>query len=127
MAIDLDIYTRICVDILQPELDRIKEKYPNLFSVSENRSHSAYIMYSAHMIIDEKDLLLIEDRGERYSMETNILIANEFGMMNPKSWFTIAVNDKSFPEINTTEMANLMRQELSADNIIVLHNGDTLI
>ena len=127
MAIDLNVYTRICVDILQPELDRIQAKYPNLFSVSENRSHSAYIMYSAHMIIDEKDLLLIEDRRERYSMETKPLIANEFGMMNPKSWFMIAVNDKSFPEINTTEMANLMRQELGADNIIVLFEGETLI
>ena len=40
MAIGLDIYTRICVEILQPELDRIQAKYPNLFSVSENRSHS---------------------------------------------------------------------------------------
>ena len=48
-------------------------------------------------------------------------------MMNHKSWFTIEVNDKSFPEINTTEIANLMRQELGTDNIIVLHNGDTLI
>ena len=107
--------------MLQPELDRIQAKYPNLFSVCETRC------YSAHMIIDEKDLLLIEDRRERYSMETKLLIANEFGMMNPKSWFMIAVNDKSFPEINTTEMANLMRQELGADNIIVLFEGETLI
>ena len=127
MAINLTCYTKIDVAMLQPELNRIQAKYPNLFSCSSNRSHPAYIMYSADLIVDAKDLLLIEDRGERYSMETNILIANEFGMMNPKSWFTIAVNDKSFPEINTTEMANLMRQELSADNIIVLHNGDTLI
>ncbi len=127
MAIDLDIYTRICVDILQPELDRIKEKYPNLFSVSENRSYPAYIMYSADIIIDDKDLLLIEDRLDRHHMESKISIANEFGMMNPKSWFMIAVNDKSFPEINTTEMANLMRQELGTDNIIVLFEGETLI
>ena len=127
MAIDLDIYTRICVEILQPELDRIQEKYPNLFSVSENRSYPAYIMYSADIIIDDKDLLLIEDRLDRHHMESKISIANEFGMMNPKSWFMIAVNDKSFPEINTTEMANLMRQELGADNIIVLFEGETLI
>ena len=127
MAIGLDIYTRICVEILQPELDRIQEKYPNLFSVSENRSYPAYIMYSADIIIDDKDLLLIEDRLDRHHMESKISIANEFGMMNPKSWFMIAVNDKSFPEINTTEMANLMRQELGADNIIVLFEGETLI
>jgi hypothetical protein len=127
MAIGLDIYTRICVEILQPELDRIQEKYPNLFSVSENRSYPAYIMYSADIIIDDKDLLLIEDRLDRHHMESKISIANEFGMMNPKSWFMIAVNDKSFPEINTTEMANLMRQELGTDNIIVLFEGETLI
>ena len=127
MAIDLNVYTRICVDILQPELDRIQEKYPNLFSVSENRSYPAYIMYSADIIIDDKDLLLIEDRLDRHHMESKISIANEFGMMNPKSWFMIAVNDKSFPEINTTEMANLMRQELGTDNIIVLFEGETLI
>ena len=127
MAINLTCYTKIDVAMLQPELNRIQAKYPNLFSCSSNRSHPAYIMYSADLIVDAKDLLLIEDRGERYSMETRLLIANEFGMMNPKSWFTIAVNDKSFPEINTTEMANLMRQELSADNIIVLFEGETLI
>jgi hypothetical protein len=86
-------------------------------------------MYSAHiLIVDNKNLLLIEDRVDAISIwRQGISIANEFGMMNPKSWFMIAVNDKSFPEINTTEMANLMRQELSADNIIVLHNGETLI
>ena len=127
MAINLTCYTKIDVAMLQPELNRIQAKYPNLFSCSSNRSHPAYIMYSADLIVDAKDLLLIEDRGERYSMETRLLIANEFGMMNPKSWFTIAVNDKSFPEINTTEMANLMRQELGADNIIVLFEGETLI
>ena len=127
MAINLDVYTRICIDILQPELDRIRAKYPNLFSLSENRTYSAYIMYSAHMIIDKKDLLLIKDRSDRHHMETNISIANEFGMMNPKSRFMIAVNDKTFPEINTTEMADLMRQELGADNIIVLFEGETLI
>ena len=127
MAIDLNVYTRICVDILQPELDRIQAKYPNLFSVSENRSYPAYIMYSADIIIDDKDLLLIEDRLDRHHMESKISIANEFGMMNPKSWFMISVNDKSFPEINTTEMANLMRQELGTDNIIVLFEGETLI
>ena len=81
----------------------------------------------ADLIVDAKDLLLIEDRLDRHHMESKISIANEFGMMNPKSWFMIAVNDKSFPEINTTEMANLMRQELGADNIIVLFEGETLI
>ena len=127
MAINLSCYTKIDVAMLQPELDRIQAKYPNLFSVSENRSYPAYIMYSADIIIDDKDLLLIEDRLDRHHMESKISIANEFGMMNPKSWFMIAVNDKSFPEINTTEMANLMRQELGTDNIIVLFEGETLI
>ena len=127
MAINLTCYTKIDVAMLQPELNRIQAKYPNLFSCSSNRSHPAYIMYSDDLIVDAKDILLIEDRVTRYDMETNISIANEFGMMNPKSWFMIAVNDKSFPEINTTEMANLMRQELGADNIIVLFEGETLI
>ena len=40
MAINLSCYTKIDVAMLQPELDRIQAKYPNLFSVSENRSHS---------------------------------------------------------------------------------------
>ena len=126
MSIDLIVYTRIEVVVLQAELERIQSKYPRFFNYASNRK-PAYIMYPPILIVDAKSLSLIEDRGERYRMETRLLIANEFGMMNPKSWFILAVNDKSFPEINTTEMANLMRQELSADNIIVLHNGDTLI
>jgi hypothetical protein len=127
MAIDLIIYTKIDTDILQLELDRIQAKYPNLFSVCETRCYPAYIMYPARFIADEESLLLIEDRSERYHMEARRLIADEFGMMNPKSDFMVSLNDKSFSEINTTEMADLMRKELGADNIIVLHSGDTLI
>lgn len=96
MAIDLIIYTKIDTDILQLELDRIQAKYPNLFSVCETRCYPAYIMYPARFIADEESLLLIEDRSERYHMEARRLIADEFGMMNPKSDFMVSLNDKSF-------------------------------
>lgn len=118
MAIDITCYTKIETNVLQSKLDLIK--FNHLFSLS-------YIMYDAHNILNNQQIELIDDRTERYNQETKLLIAEEFGLKEPKSYFMISVNDKSFPEMNTSEIADLLRTELGKENIIILLNGEELI
>lgn len=120
MAIDITCYTKLETNVLQSKLDSIKFKFNHLFSLS-------YIMYDAHNILNNQQIELIDDRTERYNQETKLLIAEEFGLKEPKSYFMISVNDKSFPEMNTSEIADLLRTELGKENIIILLNGEELI
>ncbi|MBC3382300.1 hypothetical protein H8I69_24665 [Serratia fonticola] len=120
MAIDITCYTKLGVESLQPKLDVIKLNYGCLFEQS-------YLMYPAHEVLTHEQLKFIEDRVEKYKNETDLLIAEEFGLEEPKSYFMISVNDKSFPELNTSEIADMLRKELGEENIIVLLNGEDLI
>lgn len=120
MAIDITCYTKLKSNLLQSKLDAIKFEFNHLFSLS-------YIMYDAHEVLNNQQIELIDDRTERYNQETNLLIAEEFGLKEPKSYFMISVNDKSFPEMNTSEIADLFRAKLGKENIIVLLNGEELI
>lgn len=98
----------------------VRAKYDHIFD-------GLYIMFEPHTILSRQQLALIDDRIEKYNQGTKLLIAEEFGLKEPKSYFLIAVNDKSFPELNTTGIADLFRQELGEGNIIVLLNGEDLI
>jgi len=98
----------------------VREKYDDLFD-------GPYLMFDPHAILSHQQLALIDDRVEKYNQETKLLIAEEFGLKDPKSYFLIAVNDKSFPELNTSGIADVFRQELGGGNIIVLLNGEDLI
>lgn len=120
MAIDITCYTKFDVESLQSKLDAIKLDYDYLFC------HS-YVMYAAHEVLTREQLISIEDRYERYRKETDLLIAEKFGMKDVRSYFMIDVNDKLLPGLNTSEMADLFRGELGFDNIIVLLNGESLI
>lgn len=120
MAIDITCYTKLGVESLQPKLDVIKLNYGYLFEQS-------YLMYAAHELLTHEQLKFIEDRVEKYKNETDLLIAEELGLEEPKSYFMISVNDKSFPELNTSEVADMLRKELGEENIIVLLNGEDLI
>lgn len=120
MAIDITCYTKLGVESLQPKLDVIKLNYGYLFEQS-------YLMYAAQEVLTHGQLKFIEDRVEKYKKETDLLIAQEFGLEEPKSYFMISVNDKSFPELNTSEVADMLRKELGEGNIIVLLNGEDLI
>uniref|UniRef100_A8GK55 Uncharacterized protein n=2 Tax=Serratia TaxID=613 RepID=A8GK55_SERP5 len=84
-------------------------------------------MFDPHTILSRQQLGLIDDRVEKYNQETKLLIAEEFGLKEPKSYFLIAVNDKSFPELTTSGIADVFRQELGEGNIIMLLNGEDLI
>lgn len=120
MAIDITCYTKLGVELLQPKLDVIKLNHSYLFD-------QAYLMYAAHEILTDEKLKVIEDRVEKYKHETDLLIAEDFGLEEPKSYFMISVNDKSFPKLNTSEVADMLRKELGEENIIVLLNGEDLI
>ncbi|CNJ56421.1 Uncharacterised protein [Yersinia rohdei] len=120
MSIDIACYTSINFDELKERLDVVRVKYGPLFDGS-------YIMFEPRTILSRQQLELIDDRIEKYNQETKLLIAEEFGLKEPKSYFLIAVNNKSFPELDTSEIADVFRQELGEENIIVLLNGEDLI
>ncbi|ERM14409.1 hypothetical protein ACVWWU_002706 [Pantoea sp. PA1] len=120
MSIDIACYTSINVDELKERLDVVRTKYDHLFD-------GPYLMFEPRTILSRQQLELIDDRIEKYNQETKLLIAEEFGLKKPKSYFLIAVNDKSFPELDTSGIADVFRQELGEENIVVLLNGEDLI
>ncbi|MFB4357319.1 hypothetical protein RBJ15_00175 [Pantoea sp. BS_4] len=120
MSIDIACYTSISIDELRERLSVVKEKYDHLFD-------GPYLLFEPHIILSGQQLALLDDRVKKYNHETKLSIAKEFGLKEPKSYFMIAVNDKSFPELNTSGIADVFRQELGQGNIIVLLNGEDLI
>jgi hypothetical protein len=52
-------------------------------------------------------------------------ISNEFGL-DPCSYFIMSVNNKAL-EISTDGIANIIRNELGKENVIMLLNGEDLI
>ena len=120
MSIDIVCYTSISIDDLRERLGMVRTKYNHLFDGS-------YLMFDPHTILSRQQLELIDDRIEKYNQETKLLIAEEFGLNEPRSYFLIAVNNKYFPELNTSQIADVFRKELGERNIIVLLNGEDLI
>ncbi|WP_145540804.1 hypothetical protein [Yersinia alsatica] len=120
MSIDIACYTSININELKERLDIVREKYSHLFD-------GPYLMFEPHIILSRQQLELIDDRVEKYNQETKLLIAEEFSLKEPRSYFLVAVNDKSFPELNTSEIADVIRRELGEGNVIVLLNGEDLI
>ncbi|QHB31047.1 hypothetical protein F0T03_01755 [Yersinia canariae] len=101
MSIDIRCYTKLIVPDLQVKLDQFLLKYPDVFP-------EHYMLYKA------RDLGLFDKE-----------ISNEFGL-DPESYFGLHITNKTL-EISADEMANMIRQALGADNVIVLLNGEDLI
>lgn len=120
MSIDIMCYTSINIDELKERLNVMREKHVHLFD-------GPYLMFDPQAILSGQQLELINDHVEKYNQETKLLIAEEFGLNEPRSYFLITVNDKSFPELNTSEIADMFRRELGEGNIIVLLNSEDLI
>ncbi|WP_248465984.1 hypothetical protein [Pectobacterium versatile] len=120
MSIDITCYTSIDIGELKERLDMTRKHTGHLFD-------GPYLMFEPHVILGRQQLELIDDRIEKYNQETKLLIAEEFGLKKPKSYFLVAVNDKSFPDLNTSEIADVFRRELGEGNIVVLLNGEDLI
>lgn len=120
MSIDIICYTSISIDELKERLDMARKTTGHLFD-------GPYLMFEPHLILNRQQLELIDDRIEKYNQETKLLIAEEFCLKEPRSYFLVAVNDKSFPELNTSEIADVFRHELGEGNVVVLLNGEDLI
>jgi hypothetical protein len=101
MSIHISCYTKYSPYELQGKLNNLSEKYSDLFPLH-------YYLSSAvvpHPIQKE--------------------ISNEFGL-DPCSYFIMSVNNKAL-EMSTDVIANVIRNELGKENVIMLLNGEDLI
>jgi hypothetical protein len=101
MSIDIRCYTKLTVPDLQAKLDQFLLRNPDIFP-------EHYLLYNARNL-------------ELFDKE----ISNEFGL-DPKSYFRMHVINKTF-EISTDKMADMIRNALGKENVIVLLNGEDLI
>ncbi|MFZ4835197.1 hypothetical protein [Rouxiella sp. Mn2063] len=101
MAINLTCYSKICVSDLQDKIDALTKKHSEIFP-------DHYVLYKV-----------------RKPDEIQKEISNEFGL-DPSSFFRIALVDKSL-QVSTLNVADMLREELGKDSIIVLFEGESLI
>lgn len=101
MSIHISCYTTYSLAELQGKLKIFTEKYPYVFPDQYYLSNGVI----PHPIQRE--------------------VASDFGLV-PCSYFVISVNNKAL-EISTDEMADMVRNELGKENVIVLLNGEDLI
>ncbi|WP_187646056.1 hypothetical protein, partial [Escherichia albertii] len=104
---------------LKTKLDCLIQKYSHIFN-------DVYHIFEPEGVLSHQDINAIGDRVEKYNSESTLLIAEEFGVMNPKSCFSIRVMDKTFSVLDTPELADLLRKELG-DGILILLNCETPI
>ncbi len=101
MSIDIRCYTKLKVSDLQVKLEQLLLKNPDIFP-------EHYLLYNARNL-------------ELFDKE----ISNGYGL-DPKSYFRVHVINKAF-EISTDKIADMIRNELGKDNVIVLLNGEDQI
>ena len=104
---------------LRTKLDCLMQKYSYIFN-------DVYHIFEPEGVLSHQDINAIDERVEKYNSESTLLIAEEFGMMNTKSCFSIRVMDKTFSVLDTPELADLLRKELD-DGILILLNCETPI
>ncbi|MGM0938261.1 MAG: hypothetical protein ACQEWL_18335 [Pseudomonadota bacterium] len=120
MSIDIMCYTNLEVEELKSKLDGYSKNYLPF-------KKKDYIVYEPKSILTREQLSFIQDKGEKYKQETSLIISEELGMVNAKSYFLIAVNDKEFSRATPTEIANFLRNEIGKENIIIALNNESLI
>lgn len=101
MSIGLTCFTKLAFADLQHKLNELAARYPDVFPA----------------------LYYLSTAGIPHPIQKEV--SNEFGL-DPVSYCYISVNDKSL-KISTDEMADMVREALGADNVIVLLNGEDLI
>ncbi|MBU5994769.1 hypothetical protein KQ660_21690 [Escherichia coli] len=117
MSIDIRCYSAMDLGDLRAKLDCLMQKYSYIFN-------DVHHIFEPARVLSHQDINAIDDRVEKYNSESTLLIAEEFGMMNPKSYFSIRVMDKTFSVGDTPELAELLRKELG-DGILILLNCET--
>lgn len=101
MSVDIRCYTKLAVPDLQVRLELLLLENPHVFP-------GHYSLYKANSL-------------GPFDKEISV----GFGL-DPKSFFRIHANNKKF-EISTDEIANMIRNELGEENVIVLLNGEEII
>ena len=91
---------------LRAKLECLMQKYSYIFN-------DVYHIFEPEGVLSHQDINAIDERVEKYNSESTLLIAEEFGMMNTKSCFSIRVMDKTFSVLDTPELVDLLRKELS--------------
>lgn len=119
MSIDIRCYSTVDCNELSIKLKYIMQKYGNIFN-------NAYCIFEPKIVFNRQEINAMDDRVTKYNAESTLLIAEEFGMKNPRSSFSIRVIDKTFSVLDTPELANLLRKELG-DSILILLNCETPI
>ena len=119
MSINIRCYSAMDIGDLRTKLDCLMQKYSYIFN-------DVYHIFEPETFLSHQDINAIDDRVEKYNSESTLLIAEEFGVMNPKSCFSIRVMDKTFSVLDTPELADLLRKELD-DGILILLNCETPI
>ncbi|WP_249418214.1 hypothetical protein [Escherichia fergusonii] len=76
MSIDIRCYCTTELSDLKIKLDCLRRKYNHIFN-------DVYYMFEPEMVLSHQDIDIIDDRIKKYNSESTILLAEEFGMMNP--------------------------------------------
>ena len=106
MSIDIRCYSAMDLGDLRAKLECLMQKYSYIFN-------DVYHIFEPEGVLSHQDINAIDERVEKYNSESTLLIAEEFGMMNTKSCFSIRVMDKTFLVLDTPELVDLLRKELS--------------
>ncbi|EHG6156600.1 hypothetical protein [Escherichia fergusonii] len=106
MSIDIRCYSAMDLGDLRAKLDCLMQKYSYIFN-------DVYHIFEPEGVLSHQDINAIDERVEKYNSESTLLIAEEFGMMNTKSCFSIRVMYKTFSVLDTPELVDLLRKELS--------------
>ncbi|EGO8192015.1 hypothetical protein ACBP77_02465 [Escherichia fergusonii] len=106
MSIDIRCYSAMDLGDLRAKLECLMQKYSYIFN-------DVYHIFEPEGVLSHQDINAIDERVEKYNSESTLLIAEEFGMMNTKSCFSIRVMDKTFSVLDTPELVDLLRKELS--------------
>jgi hypothetical protein len=55
-------------------------------------------------------------------------LSAEFGFNNPVSWFMISINNNDMEsEVTDIDVANMLRDELGDENILILYNNNKVV
>ena len=120
MSIDLYCYTSFSECKAQNLLDEfIKENFDQI--------NGFYKFYHVSKVYDRNELLNVQDKNERYHLESTLMIAEEHNFSLARSSFLIGVLDKSFSGVGLSHFVNMIKEKFSENSILILHNFDTVM
>lgn len=116
MSIGLTCYTKLDVNETDKCIQLLEDKFPDIFPEK----------YSLHK---GRAILPVSDDMGPITKESNSIkfeIAEGFNFKNPKSIFYIHAVDTTL-EVGTREVADMIREVIGANNVLVLFENETRI